>query len=258
MTGLRVVRDIVFLARTREVPFMAAAIAHYALVSILPVGLLALALATLLGTGAMIETVVRTRLAALLSESGKEVVVTALTGTDGAVGAGILSVLVAVWSGSMVFRSLVIAFAEVYGVESSPPILEQLRDAVLIGGSLILVAAAVGAAGFVVTVVSIPIPWPAFVGAVSLFVTLVAVLLPVYYVLTPVEASVRDVLPGTGLAAMGLVSIQVLFVYYARFAGEYQALGLLGAVLLFVVWLYSGGLIVLLGGVVNCVISSSR
>jgi membrane protein len=45
----------------------------------------------------------------------------------------------------------------------------------------------------------------------------------------------------------------VLFVVYAQQAGRYKTLGMLGALLLFVTWLYFGGIVVLLGGALNYV-----
>lgn len=52
-------------------------------------------------------------------------------------------------------------------------------------------------------------------GAVLLFLFLVLVLLPLYYVLPPVTMTVRTVLPGTVVAAGGFIALQVGFLYYA-------------------------------------------
>lgn len=253
MTVLQTVRDVVHVARDRELPFMAAAIAHYTLASLVPLLLLALALAAFVGSEATIESIIRERLGTVFSESGQRAVTDVLTSTEGVVGAGALSGLLALWSGSKVFRGLRVAFVEMYDVDTSPSFLEKLRDAVVVIGLLALVVGAMIVIGVVFSVVSLPIANQTFVGTVFLLVALIVGLLPIYYVLTPVNSSVRDVLPGTLLAAAGLVALQVVFVYYARYAGQYEALGALGGLLLFVTWLYFGGIIVLLGGALNYV-----
>ena len=83
---------------------------------------------------------------------------------------------------------------------------------------------------------------------------LVVVFLPLYYVLPPVSVSVRHALPGTVFAAVGWVLLQVGFFYYTGSAGQYAAYGLLGAVLLFVTFLYLAGVVLLVGAVLNAVL----
>jgi membrane protein len=253
MAVLQTVRDLVYVVRDRDVPFLAAAIAHYTLASLVPLLLLAVALAALVGSQEAIESFISNRLGPILSDSGQQLVTAALTSTEGAAGAGIASILLAFWSGSKVFRGLDIAFNRIYDVESEPTLPEQLLDAAVVIGLLAVSVATMVALGVIVSVVDIPIPFPTLVGTVILLLALSAGLLPIYYVLTPVDPDIEDVLPGTLLAAVGLVALQVAFVYYTRFAGQYEALGLLGALLLFVIWLYFGGIIVLLGGALNYV-----
>jgi len=257
MPVLRTVRDLVGVARDRDIPFLAAAIAHYTLASLVPLLLLAVALAAFVGSESAIQSFVGNRLGSFLSDSGQQVLTSALTSTEGAAGAGLLGLLAAFWSASKVFRGLDVAFAEIYDLETEPSLLEQLRDAVVVIGLLAVSVAAMIAVGVLVSVLDLPIPYPTLVGTVLLFLALVAGLFPTYYVLTPADASIDDVLPGTVLAAVGLVALQVAFVYYSRYAGQYEALGVLGAVLLFVIWLYFGGIIVLLGGALNYVTGPS-
>lgn len=253
MTAIQAVRAVVDVSRDRELPFMAAAIAHYALASLVPILLFVVAMASLLGTEAEVERFVQNRLSDVLSGPGQEVVVNALTDASGAVGAGLASIAVTFWSASKVFRGLEVAFTDLYDVETTPSLLEQLRDAVVVIVLLALTVAAMVAVGVLVSAVSWAFPFPTLWGSVLLLVAVFVGLLPVYYVLTPVDTNLRGVLPGAAVGAVGLVALQVLFVYYVRYAGQYEALGLLGALLLFVVWLYLGGIVVLLGGAVNYV-----
>lgn len=90
-------------------------------------------------------------------------------------------------------------------------------------------------------------------GTLALVVVLTVALLPVYYVLPPVSVSVREVLPGAVLAAVGWVGLQFGFRLYAANAAQYAAYGLIGAVLLFVTWLYFASIVVLLGATLNAV-----
>jgi membrane protein len=90
-------------------------------------------------------------------------------------------------------------------------------------------------------------------GTLALVVVLALSFLPIYYVLPPVEVSVREALPGAVVAAVGWVLLQVGFRVYAANAGRYAAYGLIGAVLLFVTWLYFASIGVLLGAAVNAV-----
>lgn len=254
MPVLNTVRELVNVARDRQIPFLAAALAHYTLASLVPLLLLAVALAALLGSGEALESFVANELGAVLTESGQEIILQALQSTEGAVGAGVVSILAALWSGSKIFRGLDVAFHRIYAVDSSPSIVDQLRDAVVVIGLLAVSIGAMIAIGAAVNTYEWPIPYPTVVGTIFLLLGLTVGLLPIYYVLTPTDHSIEDVLPGTVLAAVGLVALQVGFVYYTRFAGQYATLGMLGALLLFVIWLYFGGIIVLLGGALNYVL----
>jgi membrane protein len=101
------------------------------------------------------------------------------------------------------------------------------------------------------------LPWGAPLagplGAAALVAVLALALLPVYYVLPPVDVSLREVLPGAIVAAVGWVLLQAGFGVYATTAGRYGAYGIVGAILLFVTWLYFASIVVLVGGAVNAV-----
>lgn len=247
-------REVVHVARDRELTFMAAAITYYALASVVPLLLLALALATLLGGDEYVEFLVRDRLGSALSGSGQDVLLDLLTGIEGQVGASVVGIVVAFWSGSKVFRGLDVAFTNLYDRTADTSLLRQLLDAAVVVGLLVLSIAALIAVSVVVSVVDLPFAYPGLVGAALLLVTLVVVLLPLYYVLPPVDETVRGVLPGTLLAAVGFIVLQNLFVLYASNAGQYKALGILGALLLFVTWLYFGSVVLLLGAAVNAAV----
>jgi hypothetical protein len=79
--------------------------------------------------------------------------------------------------------------------------------------------------------------------------------LPMYYIFPDVDIAVREALPGAVLAAVGWVLLQVGFRAYTRIAGSYEAYGVLGGVLLLITFLYFGGLVLLVGAVVNATLA---
>lgn len=95
------------------------------------------------------------------------------------------------------------------------------------------------------------------VGLLAPVAVITVALLPVYYVLPPVDVALWSALPGAVVAAGGWVLLQLGFRVYAANAGQYAAYGLIGAVLLFVTWLYFASIVVLLGAVVNAVLAEA-
>lgn len=250
------VADVLDVVRDRDVTFMAAGVSHYALVSLLPLAILALAAASIVG-GQMFVVGLVDKLGPVLSESQATVVRQTLSSAGGQTQVGALSLVVLVWSGLKVFRGLDVAFTEIYDERASPSLLEQIRSGLVV---LLLVALAIAAmvlTSVFVAVVPLPFDDPALVSYALLFLTLVALFLPLYYVLPPRQMTVGDAVPGAVFAAAGWLVLQLGFYYYARTAGNYDTYGVLGGVLLFVTWLYFGSIVVLVGAVVNAVLGRS-
>ncbi|WP_117594653.1 YihY/virulence factor BrkB family protein [Haloprofundus halophilus] len=246
-------RTVVRVARDRDIAFLAAGFAYYALQSLIPLAILVFVLATSVGEGQVVMQLLD-RVSAYVSESGRQVLEQALTSSAGRRGASLASLGFLLWGALKMFRGLSKAFGEVYGSFHSIGFFGRLLDGLLVLGVVLVAIALMVGAGVVVTFVDLSIPYPTFVTTLSLFVLLVLVLLPIYYILPPVPVTFRHVIPGTVVAAGGWILLQLAFLYYAQNASQYQAYGILGAVLLFVTWLYLGGVLVLLGAVVNVVI----
>lgn len=242
-TGRRAIR----IFREKNVPFMGASIAYYAIASFVPLLLVALALLSVIGARDALIEAVRT----VLSESGREVVNSVLTTTGGHGVAGGFGLLLALWSGSKVFRGLSIAFDEIYTRRSDLSLVDQLKKSVLTLGVLLLGFAFLSATSVTLALVEFPVQYPRVIGNVVAVLVLTLAFLPVFYIMPPVPVSIRHALPGTVMAAVGWVLLQVVFFYYAGSAGKYAAYGLLGAVLLFITFLYLGAIVFLLGVVVN-------
>lgn len=238
-------------ARRVEVGFLSAAIAYYAFVSLVPMLLLGLAVGSVVGGPNLANAVVGAT-STVLAPAGQELVRDALVGADpgqrgGATVAGLALLL---WSGLRLFRGLDDAFRRIYGTRRSR-LTAQVRDAFVLflaitGG----VAAAVLLGGVLPAVTVL-----GSVGTVLLPITLTVVFLPIYYFLPETDVSIREALPGTGVAAVGWWLLTEVFRVYAANAAQYELYGVLGAVLLLLTWFYLAGTIITVGGIVNAVLA---
>ena len=251
---LIVVKAAVAIIQQQQVSFLAAAIAYYAFVSILPLALLGLAVGQVFG-GAWID-VVLARSDQFLTPAATDIVARSVVNSSGRSGATLIGILVLLWSGSRVFRGLNVAFSQVYGTTGRKSLPAQLVDVgiVLLGIPLALLAAAL---------LGVIIPWLDWVpgsrllSGVGLLVVLGVVFFPMYYRFPDADVSVREALPGTVLAATGWATLASLFSLYATYVANFRLYGVLGAALLLVTWLYLGGIIIMLGAVVNTVLAGA-
>lgn len=244
------------LARHRDVSFLAGGIAFFAFFSIIPITVLVLAIGSLVG-GEQFAVRVLSVVESYLSQEGSDILSEALADSRGLAGASAVSGVLLLWSALKVFRAIDIAFDRVYEIQSSTSLPEQLRNGLIVllaigagFGLLVAVQVLLGRVG--VSTTSGLLGWPAAI------VGLLVVLVPLYYILPPVRQRIWTILPGTLFAVIGIVLLQQLFQIYAAQASRYQAYGLIGAVLLFLLWLYFGSLILVLGAVVNAAIADVR
>jgi len=252
-TAFGTTRRIVDTAIDRQVTFLAAAIAYYAFVSLIPSLLLLVVVASIVfGETIASQLVAETR--EFLTPAGAEAISTAISSAGGRTGASVLGLGILVWSTLKVFRGLDTAFVSLYGVENQPEFLRQLADAASV---VFAVGVGIGVMVVVGTFVAAADAIP-FVGAVSILALplfLTAVFLPMYYLLPQPRIAVREALPGAVFAAVGWTLLQAGFQVYAASAGQYQLYGVIGGILLLVTWLYIAAIIVVVGGVVNVVLA---
>jgi len=254
LASIDTVRRVVDVAIDRQVTFLAAAIAYYAFVSLIP----ALLLLVVVATAVFGEAIAVELLAAagdFLTPAGQEAVAGAISSAGGRTGASVIGVAVLLWSTLKVFRGLDTAFAELYGgVKEPPDFVKQLADAasvvlaVSVGiGVMVAIGAFVAAADVVPAVEAASIlVLPAF---------LAVVFLPMYYLLPEPDIGLREALPGAAIAAVGWTLLQAGFQVYAASAGQFQVYGVIGGILLLVTWLYLAAVVVVVGGVVNVVLA---
>ncbi len=254
-----VVRGVVAGAQSDRITFIAAGLAYYALISLVPLLLLALVVTSIFGehelVGALVDEISR-----VLGEGAGDLITEALAGAAGRGGATIFGLAVFLWSGLRLFRGLDIAFSEVYGDPGPESILDQLKNATITLGAVGIGVAATIIVGAVIAGLGIDAiverrDAVGLVGTAVLIASLTVVLLPLYYVLPGTAVTVREALPGAVFTAVGWTALQTGFRLYASVAGSYQAYGVLGGVLLLVTFLYFGGLLLLLGVVLNAVLA---
>ncbi len=251
------IRAVVALAMDRNLTYLAAGIAFYAFVSVIPLVLLAVAAASFVG-GEALAGRVTDMLGQQLSSAGQDSVTQALTKTSGRGAASVVGFLGLAWSALKLFRGLDQAFDELYLDDVDTSLLGQVRNGfVVVVGSALAVGLVV-VVGVALSFLPLGLPFVNVLGSLLLIVVLALAFLPIYYVLPPVEVSIREMLPGAAVAAGGWVLLQIGFRLYATNATRYAAYGMIGAVLLFVTWLYFASIVVLLGGAVNAVLREAR
>ena len=246
-------RRVAGTASDRQATFLAAAIAYYAFVSLIP----ALLLLVAVGTAAFGEAAAAELVAVagdFLTPAGADAVTAAVASGDGRTGASVVGLAALAWSTLKVFRGLDTAFAAVYGTENAPGLLGRLADAAAVAVAVGVGIGVTVGVGALVAAADAP-PAVAAASVLALPGVLAGVLLPMYYVLPQPAISLREALPGAAFAAVGWTLLQAGFRLYAAGAAQYQVYGVIGGVLLLVTWLYVAAVVVVVGGVVNAVLA---
>ena len=254
MDGRETLTAIYRTTSEREITFLAASVAYYAFVSLVPLVVLALAVGSLIGGATLAERLIDAA-GDLLPAAGEELLTAALTAESGRTEASIVAVVVATWGGIKVFRGLSKAFDRVYGADEKTALVTELLEGVVVTLGVVGAFGLMIGVGVLLRALPGTVPFAGPVGWLLLVGGLVAAFLPIYYVLPPTAVTVREALPGTTVAAVGWTVLQAGFQLYASIAAGQEAYGALGAVLLFVTWLYFAGVLMLLGAVVNVVVA---
>ncbi len=254
MNAKETIFEIYNTASERDVTYLAAGFAYYAFVSVIPLILLAIVVGSLLGGEEAAEQLILVA-GDFLPEAGEELVTDVLTTESGRAEATVVALLVAAWGGLKVFRGLSLAFDRVYDTVAEDSMVEQITD------GLVVILAGAGGIGLMVAMAAVlgllagTVPYVGLLSWPLLIVGLLLVFLPMYYVLPPISVELREAVPGAVFAAVGWTILQAGFQLYAANAAQYEAYGAVGAVLLFVTWLYFAGMLILFGAVVNVVLS---
>jgi YihY family inner membrane protein len=243
-------REILAGARAVEVPFLAAALAYYALVSVVPLLLFVFVVASALA-GGRVATSLLDAVGAFLSPAGRDLVAETVGDPRGRGGATVAGTGVLLWGALRLFRGFDAAFARVYG-QAGRSLVAGVRAAVTVLvctglGFLLTVAGGVvvaGVGGVPARLFALPV----------VLVTLTLVFLPAFVVFPDADVGLREALPGAAVVAVGWTALQVGFATYAGVVGT-SAAGALGGVVLLVSWFYLAAALVLVGAVVNAVLA---
>ena len=243
---------MVALARRKEIQFLAASIAYYAFAALIPLLLVAfITISAIGGHDLAVHIIVVTQ--GFLTPTSQELLRDAILQTEGRAGVIVGAIFVFVWSMFRLLRSLDIAIAMVYETELSPPVLTQISTAAML--FLALVIAGGGLISISILFAVLPgIPLIGLISAGAVLVALVLVFWPIYYLLPAVDHSIVDALPGAIVAAFSWILLNMLFGIYAAGASQYEVYGVLGGVLLLLVWFYISGMIIVSGAVINAVL----
>ncbi|WP_222919155.1 YhjD/YihY/BrkB family envelope integrity protein [Natrinema sp. SYSU A 869] len=242
-------KSVVAGIQEKNVTFMAASIAYQAFISLIPLLVLVFFLVSFLG-GEGFAQQVSSATEGFLPESGQVILEDGIEGSTGSAGTSIIGLLILLWGSLKIFRGLDTAFSEIYASTEDNSLVDQLRDGAVVFGTIGVALVAAGATSIVFAF----FPNSLFIGLLNpllLVVGLTIAFLPMYYLFPDVDISVREVLPGVVVAAVGWAALQSLFQVYVALSSSSESAGPIGAILLLLTWLYFGGLILLVGAVVN-------
>lgn len=239
------------IVRTKNLLFMAAGIAYYAFISLLPFLVLLVTAISIIG-GESLALGLLGVTGIVLTPPAESLITTAVRETVQDLHLSVITGLVFLWGTLRIFRGLDVAFSAIYGKHGSKSTVTQLRDAFVV--TLAISAALTGA-----TLLGLGSLFSAPSGLLRfrpvLFVGLFLMFVPVYYLFPDTDDSVWRTIPGAVVAASGWALFDVLFQVYLLVIPQTTTYGVLGTVLIVLIWLYLGGFSLLLGAVLNAVLA---
>jgi membrane protein len=237
---------------------LAAMIAYFALLSFVPLTFLSLSLLGLTGRADESSFVVKEIKRTLPGTPIDRIISLVHAVQDNAAALGIVGAAALLWTSLSLFSVLESAFNIVYGRPNRSFLHGKGLASVLMVGSLVtlFVALLAGSLGVAALREYVPGFADSAVAAytLSLSVSLAGVLaflVSCYYVLTNVDLTVREVLPGSILAAVLLEGTFQVLPFYQRYADVNPALRAFGAPAILLVWLYVMANIIVFGAELN-------
>ena len=247
--GEELLRAIVHEARVEKLTFMAGSIAYHAFLSILPLLLLVLTVVQRTQNLAIRDSVVGI-MEAVLTEQSSQLIQQGLTDADASV--SLLGLAFLVWGALRIFRGLDTAFSDIYETSANNSFADQLGDGLLM---LVTVGLAIVSVSLVAELVSVSATGilDDLLRGTATSVGLFVVFYPMYYVFPDTDVTFAEVIPGTAFAAVGLTVAQALF---TTFKAGSAGTNIVASILILLTWLYIIGLVILLGAVINAVLSN--
>lgn len=236
--------SVVRTVRDEEIRYPAAALAYYAFVSFVP--LLALVIAVL---GDRFTAELERTAPQFVTPQVQQLVERSLITASTRVVAGVIAVLVLVWSSLNIVRDIRTVFERIEG-DRPESLRTNVRDVIAVLGSL-------GSAIVVIVLTSIVfemVPESLFldsIGFLLLWALLTLAFVPLYYVPSDVVTSPTGALPGAVTTGLGWTSIHSFILFYAGNAGQYAVYGVLSGVIIILTSLYFAASMLLTGIVIN-------
>jgi membrane protein len=237
---------------------LAAMIAYFALLSFVPLTFLSLSLLGLTGRADESSFLVKEIKKTLPGAPIDQILSLVHAVQDNATALGILGAAALLWASLSLFSVLESAFNIVYGRPNRSFLHGKGLAVLLMVGSLVtlFVALLTGSLGVAVLQEYAPgfISNAVTAYTLSILVSLVGVfvfLVSCYYVLTNEDLTVREVLPGSILAAIVLEATFQVLPLYQRYADLNPGLRAFGAPAILLVWLYVMANVIVLGAELN-------
>lgn len=245
---------VVSVTREEEVRVLAASLAFYMFNSLVPLLLLVFVGLSLVGNlGLLADTVelltnVESR---RLEQLFKSVTRNAPTRRR----AILLALAILVWSSVRLFIALDSAFAIVYGNRDSRSITGTIVQIAFVSAAIMIAIGILISVGIALTFV-LEGNELLLVSALT-FLLLFMVFLPVFYIFPKGSVALRDVLPGVTITALFWGISGIAFRLYSTSSPSIKFYGAIGGLLLLLTWLYLGGLVLVLGIILNGVLADS-
>ena len=246
--GVDFVVTVARVTLAEKLRYPAAALAYYAFVSFVPLLLL-----VFVAVGPVLATRLSRAAPQFLTPAVLRLVNQSLRTGSEQTGAGVLAVLVLLWSGANFVGDVRTVVERIEG-DVDRAIRHWLRDAVVVLGSIGTAILAVGATSilFALSPSGVLYQVAAFVG---LWVAVAVAFLPLYLVPSTLVTSPRAALPGALTASLGWTVIHTTIHFYAVNAGRYAVFGVLSGVVVIFTGLYLAASVLLVGIVVNAVVA---
>ena len=248
-----VARTAVTVAREQQVTVAAASLGYHAFNTLIPLALFSIIALSLLDQFELAAAAVGGA-TGIPTNAVESALVQLTRSSSGQVRAGALAFLILLWSIVQTFRTTNAAFERVYGVRESVSLLETMLDIATVTVAVPLAVVILGGVGLALAAVVRGTPLVALVPLV-VFGALTASFLPLYYVLPGERVTLREALPGAVFAAASWTVLGVAIRIYASVSQTVQFYGVVGGLLLLLTWLYLGGLVILVGVVLNAVLA---
>jgi len=243
-TGKRILSEMT----EKNVPFMAAGIAYNAFLSLVPLLIILVLLASATGGG------LEDRLIALARETLPGPIATVvqdvIRGEEASSSASAVGLVVLIWGTLKVFRGTDTAFSEIYETTARNSFVNTMIDGVVVFVALVVaILASIGVTAAFLQLFDI-VRYTGALTSLALICALVVAFLPMYYRFPDTDVGLGEILPGVVVAAVLWTAFQSLFRIYLQFSGSG---GFFGGVVIVVTWLYFSAMILLLGAVINAV-----